>query len=118
MLTAIYNGASWVLNNLDQIGSVFQAFLDALPQLCNYNLSAFTNALTAALTSALPVVLSFAASQLGLAALPQGVRSALSYVPTQVNKALKALANKLASVLGGGNNAGRKRGRWRRRRRS
>ncbi len=106
VLTAIYNGASWVLNNLDQIGSVFQAFLDALPQLCNYNLSAFTNALTAALTSALPVVLSFAASQLGLAALPQGVRSALSYVPTQVNKALKALANKLASVLGGGNNAG------------
>ncbi len=52
------------------------------------------------------MVLSFAASQLGLASLPQGVRSALSYVPTQVNKALKALANKLASVLGGGNNAG------------
>ncbi len=106
VLKAIYNGASWVLNNLDQIGSVFQAFLNAIPQLCDYNLSGLTSALTSALESVLPVVLSFAASQLGLASLPQGIRSALSYVPTQVNQALRALVSKLASVMGGGNNAG------------
>ena len=52
-----------------------------------------------ALDDAAPLMLSFAASQLGLGGLPASLRTALSYLPLKVDAGLRAMVRTVAGAL-------------------
>ena len=102
VLTSIYDGLLWVLDNAQNLADIFNQFLDGIPYLVRYDISDFQATLLHAMENSLPVLMNFAASQFGLGNLPNTVRQVLNFVPTEISKAMTFLVGIIASRLGGG----------------
>ncbi len=93
-IRAIYNGLSWLSNNMQQLSGLFNGFVDAL---LGTDANDVKTKLLATFNSATETLVSFAAAQLGLSKLPGELRKVLSYVPQRVDAGMRKL---LADVAG------------------
>jgi hypothetical protein len=97
---SIYQGLTWMADNVKQFEAFFDAFLGSLGSLTNdYDAAGLAAGLKTALDDAAPLMLSFAASQLGLGGLPASLRTALSYLPLKVDAGLRAMVRTVAGAL-------------------
>jgi Pretoxin HINT domain len=95
-IRALYQGFTWFLNNQQSIGTLVEQFLGTLTLVTQDSTgNLFRNALTPVLKNAVPVILRFAVDQLGLAKLPDEVRSAVQFVPNKVYGVLRAAVSKV-----------------------
>src|SRR5262249_6767157 len=106
LASMLYQGLTFLANNLPDLGTVVTGFVNALDHLIVPDHEAFKNALLTTFRNAVPVLMSFAASQLGMGGLPGQIRSVVSYVPSKVSQALQAVVGRVATTLGGGTSAG------------
>ncbi len=117
-LLSVYNGASWVIANKDQLAGLFSQFLSVIDDLNPNNFlggdeEALRNAaiatvkgkVRAGLQDALPVLLGALAGQFGLGTLPNELRRAVGFVPLEVDKALRAVVAKVAAKVTGASTA-------------
>jgi hypothetical protein len=112
ILTTIYNSLTWLLDNQERMAGFFNDLLAIIPELTAYHVQPFRDGLVRAFEGIVGLVLDFAASQLGLGSLKQDVRTVLSYVPAQVDKALVTVVGAIARGLFGGTQSGRSPARW------
>ncbi len=87
-IRAIYNGLSWLSNNMQQLSGLFNGFVDAL---LGTDANDVKTKLLATFNSATETLVSFAAAQLGLSKLPGELRKVLSYVPQKVDSGMRKL---------------------------
>ena len=116
IVTSLYQGFMFLLNNQQQLADFFQGFLNSmdtlLASLTNPSeMEAFTNSLVNMIENrALPVLLNFGMSQLGLGNLRQDVQKAIQFIPNQVDLALRAavsaIASRIVGAVGGNTSAG------------
>jgi hypothetical protein len=105
VVSALYQGFTWVLNNQNTLSTVIGRFLNSLNQLAT-DPGGFQNTLVDAMNKSIPALIGLAASQLGLGNLPTTIQKALQFVPAQVNQKLTAAVQALVKQLplsGGGN---------------
>jgi Pretoxin HINT domain/Bacterial Ig-like domain (group 3)/Bacterial Ig domain len=99
MVNAIYQGLSWMLNHHEELGAIFDKFIDSIDFLKNRNVNGVATKFLEGIRAIAPTILSFAASQLGLGKLPQDIRSILSLVPSKVDAALRKMVTRLVTPL-------------------
>jgi Pretoxin HINT domain len=100
------------LNHQNQIAGIVNDFLSTLGQLASGNSAGFASKLVTAIDNSLPLLLQFAASQLGLSNLPQTIQAAAQAIPNAVQKQLMTIITAIAKnlplsglgALGGSNN--------------
>ena len=95
----LYDGLTWLLDNSQQLGDVFKGFLNSIDDLVKSvevknptpaQAAAFQNSLVRVFNDAVPILIKFAAAQLGIANLPQELGKALQFIPNKVDAALRA----------------------------
>jgi hypothetical protein len=111
-IQSIVNGLGWLVSNSQQLGGVVNAFLDSFQALADGDAKGFQKEILTAMTSPATVstVISLVASQFGLGRLPEDLKKAVSLIPNQVDKELRAAVSKIASsvtnTVGGGTSGG------------
>ena len=116
ILTSLYQGLTFVLNNQQQMGDFFQGLLNNMGALVNSmtaptQLTSFTNGLVSMMEDqALPMLLNFGMSQLGLGNLRQDVQKAIQFIPNRVDQGLRqavaAIASRIVGAVGGNTRRG------------
>ncbi len=106
---AIYDIVMWFVNNGSKVMSLIDAVIDGIAAVAGGSLGQMAKAIENALAQALPVVISFLASLLGLGNLGQKIRGVIQKVQAPITKAIdwvlekaKAAVKKLGKHLGFG----------------
>ena len=95
-----------MLDNLSQLDGALESFFQSAERLATFGQNeaddtlAFSNKLVEAFGKAVPVLISFAASQLGLSGVPRQIQQAINLVPNTVNSALRSIVSRIASAVG------------------
>jgi len=104
----IYDVIMFFVNRAAQIASLVQAILNSLAAIASGSVGALAAAVEGALSRAVPVVISFLASLLGLGGISEKIRSIIEKIQAPVNKAIdwviyKAveLVKKVGGLFGG-----------------
>ncbi len=105
---AIYDIVMWFVNNGSQLMSLVQAVISGISAIASGNVSAVANAIEGALAKAVPVVIGFLASLLGLGGIAGKIKGIIQKIQEPINKAIdwvlgkaKALVKKLGKKLFG-----------------
>ncbi|MCP4359809.1 MAG: DUF4157 domain-containing protein, partial [Chloroflexi bacterium] len=106
---AIYDIIMWFVNNGSQLMSLVQAVIQGITAVASGNIGAMANAIEGALGKAIPVVIGFLASLLGLGGIAGKIKGIIQKVQAPINKAVdwvlgkaKAAVKKLGGFLGFG----------------
>jgi hypothetical protein len=106
---AIYDIVMWFINNGSQVMSLISAIIDSVSAIAGGAVSAAAKFIEEALAKAIPVVIGFLASLLGLGNLSQKIKGIIQKIQEPINKAIgwvlnkaKAFAKKVGGALGFG----------------
>jgi hypothetical protein len=103
LVSMLYQGVSFLINNIGQLGALFDSLGTAIDKLISLDTNQFKQKLVDLVEgNLLPLFIGFAATQLGLTNLAPQIQSVINWVPTKVNQGLRAIIAKIASVMGGG----------------
>lgn len=100
---AIYDVVMWFVNNGARVMSLVQSVIKSVSAIAAGNLSAAANFIESSLASAIPTVISFLASLLGLGDIGAKVKGVIEKVQEPVNKGIDWVLGKargLVSALG------------------
>ena len=108
---AIYDVIMWFVNNGRQLMSLVNAIVDSVSAIAAGNIGGAAKYVEDSLAQAIPTVIGFLASLLGLGGLSEKIKGIIQKIQEPVNKAIdwvlgkaKALVKKLGSILRGDNN--------------
>ncbi len=106
---AIYDIVMWFMNNADRLKDLIDAVLEGIAAAAKGSVDGMAKRIEDALASAVPVVIGFLASLLGLSDLGAKIRRVVDRVQTPVNKAVdwvlgkaQAAARRLGRMVGVG----------------
>ena len=105
-VTSLYNGLTWLINHQQQLTGVIKAFTDSLNDLADGKSQEFQDKLVGAMNGLVGPLLNMAMTQFGLGQLPQQLKQAVSFIPKEVDQALKAAIAKLAAAVKAGGVSG------------
>lgn len=106
---AIYDIIIWFINNGSRLMSLVEAIISSVSAIAAGNVSGAAKFIENSLAQAIPVVIGFLASLLGLGSLSEKIKGIIQKIQEPVNKAIdwvlgkaKAAVKKVASLLGFG----------------
>ena len=106
---AIYDIVKFFINNASKIADLIEAIIDGIAEIAKGSISGAAKLIENALAKALPIVIGFLASLLGIGDLSNKVKGLIEKIRTKVDKAVEwiimkaqAAAGKVMGVLGFG----------------
>lgn len=104
---AIYDVVMWFVNNGKQVLTLVQSIIDSIKAIAQGSLGQAAQFIEQSLANALPVVIGFLASLLGLGDISTKVRNIIEKIQAPINKAIdwvlgkaKAVAQRIGRALG------------------
>ena len=95
----LYRGLRFLVDNIDRIAELVDAFLSSLELAVQGNVAAITDKVVLALRSFIVVAIDFLAKLVGLGNLGEKVRKILNYVRQPIIRAMKWLLNKVSPLV-------------------
>jgi hypothetical protein len=96
---AIYDIVMFFITHASQILALVNAIIDSIAAIARGSLSVAANAVENALARAIPVVIGFLASLLGLGGISEKIRSVIEKIQAPINKAIDWVINKAVQLV-------------------